>query len=269
HLFGLDAAAPGDHRRTRTVNDIQHFGMLEDQRTQAFGRLGLANAQIERVQVHVAGVLDRPAVQVAAQLRTHPGAVEQRYLVTHATTQRLVVGGLELIHMAGLHRRMQVAVLEVAVDAVPGHTALDDLVAAPAQVPDEVVHLVTQGFAHLLAHGLVTGQAAGDLPAVAPTGAPADLVGLHHGYLEATLGQFHCRGDAGEAATDDGHVDGHAALQRRVVGLEIERRRVIGRRALGGGFDRLLDRVHCMSLGCARTDESGFAAEAAPTISAL
>src|SRR5690606_7169031 len=62
-----------------------------------------------------------------------------------------------------------------------------------------------------------------------------------------------------------GHVDGHAALQGRVVALEIERGRVVGRRALGGGFDGLLDRVHCMSLGCVRTDKSGVAAKAPPT----
>ena len=77
---------------------------------------------------------------------------------------------------------------------------------------------------------------------------PADLVGFHHGDLEAALGQLHRRGDAGETAADDGHVHGHAALQRRVVALEVERGRVVGRPALGAGYDGLLDRDHPRSL---------------------
>ncbi|MNP25569.1 hypothetical protein D3C76_1183830 [compost metagenome] len=107
--------------------------------------------------------------------------------------------------------------------------------AAPAQVPDEVVDLGPYMTAHLLAHGSIAGKAAGDLAAIAAGSAPADLVGLHQRHLVAAFGHFHSRGDAGEAAADDGDIDVHLAFQRGIGGLLVEARGVVGRRTLGGG----------------------------------
>ena len=113
------------------------------------------------------------------------------------------------------------------------------------RVPDEVLDLGAQPLAHLLVHRRVAGQAAGDLAAVAPAGAPADAMGLDQGHLVATLGQFDRRGDAGEAAADDGDVDRHRAQQGRIVGFLVERGGVVGRRAFRGrtGMDCCVHRV--------------------------
>ncbi len=245
NLLRLDPSLAGNHRRPRAVDDIQHLGMFEDQRAEAGRRPGLADAQVERVQVHVAGVLQRAAVQLGLQVGLDAGLVQQDHLVAHAAAHRLLVGGLQLAHVAGLHRRVQVAMAKVAGDAVLLHPLADDLVAAPAQVPDEVLDLGAQPLAHLLVHRRVAGQAAGDLAAVAPAGAPADAMGLDQGYLVATLGQFDRRGDAGEAAADDGDVDRHRAQQGRIVGFLVERGGVVGRRAFRGrtGMDCCVHRV--------------------------
>ncbi|MCY1363473.1 hypothetical protein D9M69_502380 [compost metagenome] len=189
------------------------------------------------MQVHVAGVLDRAVVEVALQQIAHLVAVEQADLVAHATVHRLFVILAQAGHVRGFVCGVQVAVLEVAGDAVFFHALPDDLVPAPAQVPDEIIDFITNGAAHLFAHGFIARQAAGDLAAIAPGGAPADLVGLDDGYLVAAFGQFHGAGYAGEAAADDGDVDADAPLQARVVGFLVERGAVIGGAALGGGDD--------------------------------
>ncbi|MNN36858.1 hypothetical protein D3C81_1507700 [compost metagenome] len=111
-------------------------------------------------------------------------------------------------------------------------------------MPDEIVDVITQPLAHLLAHRGIAREAAGDLPAVAPAGAPADLVGLDDGDLVAALGKFHRGGHTGEAAADDGDVDVHLALQGGVVGFLVEGRGVVGGRAFGGGFRVLQCGVH-------------------------
>ena len=200
------------------------------------------------MQVHVAGVLDRAVVQVAFQVLTHALGIEQGDLAAQATAHGLLVGCFQLGHVHRLHRRVQVAVLEVALDAVLGNAALDDLVTAPAQVPDEILDLAAEGLAHLLVHGPFAGQAAGDLAAIAAGGAPADLVGFDHRHLEAALGQLHRRGHAGETATDNGHIDLHRALHRRVIGLMVERGGVVGLAALGRRRHGLDRGVHEVSL---------------------
>ncbi|MNH31064.1 hypothetical protein D3C79_913970 [compost metagenome] len=134
--------------------------------------------------------------------------------------------------------------LEVAGDAVFLHPLLDDLVPAPAQVPDEVIHFTAQAVAHLRAHGFVAREAAGDLAAVAAAGAPADAVGFHHRHFQAALGQLHGGGYAGETAADNGYVDLHGALELRVLRVVVEGGTVVGRRALGRAV------VHCCVHGC-------------------
>ena len=73
HLFGIDRPCAVMYGRAVAMNDLQDFGVLEDQHTQAFCRACLADAQVERVQVHVAGVLHRSQVLVAGQVGAHSG----------------------------------------------------------------------------------------------------------------------------------------------------------------------------------------------------
>lgn len=191
------------------------------------------------MQVQVATVLEGAQVQRALQMFADGIAIEQVHQVAHATALGFVVARLQFIHVRRLHRCVQVPALEIAVDAVALHAPLDDLVAPPAQVPDEIVHVFTQALAHLRAHGLVTRQAAGDLTAVASASAPADAVGFDNGHLQAAFGQFHGGGDARETAADDGHVDLLGARQGGVLGRVVERGGVVGRRPLGRPV------VHC------------------------
>ncbi|MNG07939.1 hypothetical protein D3C84_912650 [compost metagenome] len=142
----------------------------------------------------------------------HSRAVQQGDAVAQAAALGLVMEATQLIHMGGFHCRVQVAVLEVAVDAVPGDPGLDNLLAAPAQTPDKIVHFRAQRFVHLLAHRLVARQAAGDLAAIAAAGTPADLLGLYQGDLEAALSQFHRTGHTSETAADDDDVNTHLTL---------------------------------------------------------
>ncbi|MNO69933.1 hypothetical protein D3C76_607970 [compost metagenome] len=158
----------------------------------------------------------------------HLAAVEQADVIGHATAQRFVMVFAQTVHVAGLVGGVQVAVLEVAGDGVFLHPLLDDLVTAPAQVPDEVIDFFAEGAAHLFAHRFVAREAAGDLAAVAPGGAPADLVAFDDGDLQAFFRQFDRRGDAGEAAADDDDVDAVLALQGGVVGFVVEGGGVVG-----------------------------------------
>ncbi|MNO80616.1 hypothetical protein D3C76_718280 [compost metagenome] len=91
----------------------------------------------------------------------HLAAVEQADVVAHATAQRFVVVLAQTVHVHRFVRGVQVTVLEVAGDAVFLHPLLDDLVPAPAQVPDEVIDVFAQGAAHLCAHRFFTREAAG------------------------------------------------------------------------------------------------------------
>ena len=186
----------------------------------------------------------RAQVQRALQVLGHAIAVQQLYLLAHAAPPGLGFECAQLVHVRGLHGRVQVAALEVAVDVVACHALLDHLVPAPAQVPDEVIDLGTQAVAHLRAHGFVARQAAGDLAAVAPAGTPADAVGFDDGHLQATLGQLHRRGHAGETAADDRHIHLYRALELRVLGVVVEGGAVVGRRALRRSF------VQCCIHGC-------------------
>src|SRR5471032_2903448 len=190
------------------------------------------------MHVQVARVFQRTEVQRAVQMLTHSGLIEQTDLIAHAAPLYLVVESTQFAQVRGLHRRVQVAVLEVAVNGVRIHALLDDLVTTPAQVPDEVVHLRAKAVAHLPAHGLIARQAAGDLPTIAPTGAPADPVGFDNRDLEPAFSQLDGTGNAGEAAADNHHVNADLALQGRVLGSVVEAGGVIRSAALGSTDDR-------------------------------
>ncbi|MNL11665.1 hypothetical protein D3C87_1325070 [compost metagenome] len=82
-------------------------------------------------------------------------------------------------------------------------------------------------------------NAANQLPAVAPAGAPTDLVGFEQHYAQAALGQLERRVQSGEPATDHAHIGHQVALQHRVIRLRQTAGGVIGRR-VPMAWDRLL-----------------------------
>ena len=71
------------------------------------------------------------------------------------------------------------------------------------------------------------------MPAIAPGGAPADLVAFDDGDFQAFFREFDGGGDASETAADDHHVDLVSALQGRVVGVLVEGGGVVGIAAFG------------------------------------
>ncbi|MNL36202.1 hypothetical protein D3C87_1582720 [compost metagenome] len=187
--------------------------------------------------MHVAGVLDRAVVEVALQQVAHLAAVEQADFIRHATPYGFVVILAQALHVAGLVSGVQMAVFEIAGDAVFFDALLDDLVTAPAQVPDEVVDFLAEGAAHLFAHCFIARQAPGDLATVAPGGAPADFMAFDDGDFQAFFRELDSGGDAGNTAADDHHVDPVLALQGRVIGVLVEGGGVVGIAALlGHGF---------------------------------
>ena len=100
-----------------------------------------------------------------------------------------------------------------------------------------------------------------DLPAIAPRGAPADALGLEQRHLVAALGQLQSGREAGEAAADDGDVDGKAARQRRALGPLVGGRGIIGGDMIARHAVPAFDRNDAGSRGA---EASGRRAETPP-----
>ena len=98
-------------------------------------------------------------------------------------------------------------------DAVLGDAPLDDLVAAVANIADEL----GTGRAELALDRRFAADAADHLAAVASRCAPADAVGFEKHDGTAALGHRQCRRDAREAAADDAHVGLDRAFERRMA----------------------------------------------------
>ncbi len=117
---------------------------------------------------------------------------------------------------------MQVAKFQVTINLVFFHPALDDLVPAPAQIPDEVVHPFAELFGHLFAHGLIAGQAARNLAAVTTGGTPGHFLGLDNCDFQTPFCQFKGGIDAGKSAAHDGNIDPVVAFEFGVITVLID-----------------------------------------------
>ncbi len=94
--------------------------------------------------MHVARVLDCAVVEVALQQVAHLTAVEQADFVAEAATHGFLVIIAQTGHVARLVSRVQMTVFEVALNAVLLDPLPDDLMPAPAQVPDEIVDFIAE-----------------------------------------------------------------------------------------------------------------------------
>ena len=126
-------------------------------------------------------------------------------------------------HVARAGRDLHPAVLQIASDAVLGDASLDDLVAAVANIADEL----GTGRAELPLDRRFAADAADHLAAVASRCAPADAVGFEKHDGTAALGHRQRRRDAREAAADDAHVGLDRAFERRMARPVIGGRRVV------------------------------------------
>ncbi|MNJ68398.1 hypothetical protein D3C77_646440 [compost metagenome] len=99
NLLGFNPTLGGDDSRVIAMDNLQHLGVFEDQRTQVMRRARFAQAQVERVQVQVAQVFQGTQVQRALQVFGHGLLVEQLHLIAHAPALRLSFEGLQFTHV--------------------------------------------------------------------------------------------------------------------------------------------------------------------------
>ena len=146
-------------------------------------------------------------IDVAADVPANSLPIEQ-FMVVHAMAppQRLL--GLEGPHVRLRVGGVDVAALQIAVDAVPGHPVIDDPGALLHEPPDEPGGLLPVAAADRLDAGV---QPVDDLPAIAAGRAPADGRPFDHDDLETLLRQVQRGREAGIACADDADVGFHLA----------------------------------------------------------
>ena len=222
--------------------DIDDRRALED-RHALLGRCPrLAPHQIEWVQMQVGIVAQRAVIQRRIQQVAQRVFFDPVHDIAHAARLGGIAIGLERGHVARLPGRLQMAVLEIAGDAVACHALFDNALAAPAQIPYERLDVAAGHTVQVFLQPGLAGQAAGDLAAVAPGRAPADTMRLEQSHVVAALGQLQRGCHAGEAAPDHGHIDPAIFCQRHIRSRLDNRGRVIragiGGRALSHGRSR-------------------------------
>ena len=116
-------------------------------------------------------------------------------------------------------------VLQVAGDLVLGDQGAHQRLGFLGQVPQAATILGPHptGDRHR-----VLALAGVELAAIAPGGAPGDAPGLEQDRVVTALGQVKSRGEAGQAATDDGDVATDLALQFGALDQALGRRHIVG-----------------------------------------
>ncbi len=160
------------------------------------------------------------------------GGGQQAELVRKIMPLQLLEFGFVGIEMPLLDSDIEIARFQVAVDTVARDALADDVVSRPAHLPKELLCARAVD----AREGLLAGNAADHLPAVATRGAPANLAGLDHVHVVAALGEMQCGGDAGKPSAHDAHIGVLLAGQRRKV-----RTPVRGGRVVGGGVGQGAD----------------------------
>ncbi len=156
---------------------------------------------------------------VDALLRHHA----QFVTIAEAFQLGLVFG--EAFHVRRLVGQVAVAPGQIAIDLVLGDACAHDFHRLQAHQL-ELTHAVLAD--HRFELFDIMANAANQLPAVAPAGAPADLARFQQRHRQAFLGQLNGGVQAAETATDDAHVHLQLTAQGRVGLLAIDAGGVIG-----------------------------------------
>lgn len=165
--------------------DTHDGGLLMDDAMHRLDGIGLAQGQVEGVNVPAVRIQHATNIDVAGHMLLECLAVEQlQAIVSIACPQGLL--GLEMLHLLRVQGCENAAVLEVAVDAVALDPLADD--AGPFEG-----HLAHQG-SRIGCCGALDGVdipavAVDDLPAIAPRCAKANLGCLQHDDVKALFKQ--------------------------------------------------------------------------------
>ncbi|MCY1528745.1 hypothetical protein D9M68_638620 [compost metagenome] len=218
-------AQGGVHLHLGAVVDAGDRRMLEQAGAQLGRRDSLADGQVERMQVAGAHVDQAADVAVRAHHAAHLVRLHQAQLVA-------IAEALELFHVLGEAGQVTRPVGQVAV--APGQVAVDGefLDALTDDLHRFQAHQLEGAHAVRADHRLelldAVADAADQLPAVASTGAPADLPGFQQHHREAAASQLDRRIQPGETATDNAHIGHLLTCQRRVLDAPVGARCVIG-----------------------------------------
>src|SRR6056297_174800 len=229
HEVGGDAPALRVHDRPVARLDAQDGRALEHARTGLGGGAGLAETEIQWMEVAVALVQYAADVALGADHLREALLRDDLDLVRIARGVFLGGGIAEVAQLAPLHRDVDVAEPQIAVDAVALHALDDDVTALEPHLRGNAGRPVSETLADL---GRL-GEAVDEVAAVAPARAPADAARLQQHHPVAAFGEFQRGGQAGETAADDGHVGALGALERGIVRASLRRRGVVGGRVFG------------------------------------
>lgn len=107
----------------------------------------------------------------------------------------------QFTHLTGFPRCYQKATFEIALDAIFPDALVDDVIAAPTEIPDHVGN----SFAVPCLNLAQAADAIDQLSAVSAGRTPADAVGFNQCYRVATFGQGQSGCNPGKAGTN--HAD--------------------------------------------------------------
>ena len=167
-------------------------------------RLGLAQQQIERMDVAAAAVLQGGAVGIRADHARHVLAGHQFDVGFGRDPLEFLLPCPQRVLLARVEGEIAVVVAEIGVDAVARDALLDD---ARAEIGDLEQGLEARS-ADVLLHRLdIVTNAGHYLATVAPGAAIAEMTRLQHDDIaDALLGELERGVDAGKAAADHHHV---------------------------------------------------------------
>ena len=230
--LGAHVALGGVHLDLGAVVDARHFGVLKQLHAQLLRGGRFAERQVQRVQMARAHVDHAAHIAVGADHAAHLVGLQQAHFM--AITQAAQFFGVfgQAVQVAGLVGEVAVAPGQVAGDLVALDALAHDLHGFQAHQL-HLAHAVAADHVGELVQAVA--DAANQLAAITPAGAPADLARFQQHHAEAALGQFQGRVQPGKAAADHAHVGSHFAGQRRVIGLRQAAGGVVGSGVPGAG----------------------------------
>ena len=160
---------------------------------------------------------------IGAQIRTGLFPVPRFILVWEVMPGSLLDVLIYIGELPRLQRSLNETAFEITINAVFLHAVVNNVVAAPLEIPQHV----SDSVAVLLANFAQPANAIDQLAAISTGCAPANAVGLNERYRIATLGERQRRGNAGKSGANHADVRRFAAFEQRVIGDFIDRGSVI------------------------------------------